>query len=134
MNHWLIKSEPVKYSWEQFEKDGNAVWDGVRNYQARNNLQAMKKGDLVMYYHSNEGMCVVGIAKVVKEYYPDPTIDDPRWVVVDLVPHKKLKKPVTLEAIKADETLQNVGLIRQGRLSVMPLEKAEFDRILKLGS
>jgi predicted RNA-binding protein with PUA-like domain len=134
MNHWLVKSEPVKYSWEQFEKDGNAVWDGVRNYQARNNLQAMKKGDLVMYYHSNEGMCVVGIAKVVKEYYPDPTIDDPRWVVVDLVPHKKLKKPVTLEAIKADETLQNVGLIRQGRLSVMPLEKAEFDRILKLGS
>jgi predicted RNA-binding protein with PUA-like domain len=134
MNHWLVKSEPVKYSWEQFEKDGNAVWDGVRNYQARNNLQAMKKGDLVMYYHSNEGLCVVGIAKVVKEYYPDPTIDDPRWVVVDLVPHKKLKKPVTLEAIKADETLQNVGLIRQGRLSVMPLEKAEFDRILKLGS
>jgi predicted RNA-binding protein with PUA-like domain len=134
MNHWLVKSEPVKYSWEQFEKDGNAVWDGVRNYQARNNLQAMKKGDLVMFYHSNEGMCVVGIAKVVKEFYPDPTIDDPRWVVVDLAPHKKLKKPVTLETIKADETLQNVGLIRQGRLSVMPLTKDEFDRILKLGS
>jgi len=134
MNYWLVKSEPVKYSWEQFEKDGKAVWDGVRNYQARNNLQAMKKGDLVMYYHSNEGMCVVGIAKVVKEFYPDPTIDDPRWVVVDLVPHKKLKKPVTLEAIKADETLQNVGLIRQGRLSVMPLTKDEFDRFLKLGS
>lgn len=134
MNHWLVKSEPVKYSWEQFEKDGNAVWDGVRNYQARNNLQAMKKGELVMFYHSNEGMCVVGIAKVVKEFYPDPTIDDPRWVVVDLAPHKKLKKPVTLETIKADETLQNVGLIRQGRLSVMPLTKDEFDRILKLGS
>ncbi len=134
MNHWLVKSEPVKYSWEQFEKDGNAVWDGVRNYQARNNLQAMKKGDLVMFYHSNEGMCVVGIAKVVKEFYPDPTIDDPRWVVVDLAPHKKLKKPVTLETIKADETLQNIGLIRQGRLSVMPLTKDEFDRILKLGS
>lgn len=134
MNHWLVKSEPVKYSWEQFEKDGKAVWDGVRNYQARNNLQAMKKGDLVMYYHSNEGMCVVGIAKVVKEFYPDPTTDDVRWVVVDLVPHKKLKKPVTLETIKADDTLQNVGLIRQGRLSVMPLTKDEFDRILKLGS
>lgn len=134
MNHWLVKSEPVKYSWEQFEKDGNAVWDGVRNYQARNNLQAMKKGELVMFYHSNEGMCVVGIAKVVKEFYPDPTIDDPRWVVVDLAPHKKLKKPVTLETIKADETLQNIGLIRQGRLSVMPLTKDEFDRILKLGS
>jgi predicted RNA-binding protein with PUA-like domain len=134
MNHWLVKSEPVKYSWEQFEKEGNAVWDGVRNYQARNNLQAMKKGDLVMFYHSNEGMCVVGIAKVVKEHYPDPTIDDARWVVVDLAPYKKLKKPVTLETIKADETLQNVGLIRQGRLSVMPLTKDEFDRILKLGS
>ncbi len=134
MNHWLVKSEPVKYSWEQFEKEGNAVWDGVRNYQARNNLQAMKKGDLVMFYHSNEGMCVVGIAKVVKEHYPDPTIDDARWVVVDLAPYKKLKKPVTLENIKADETLQNVGLIRQGRLSVMPLTKDEFDRILKLGS
>jgi predicted RNA-binding protein with PUA-like domain len=134
MNHWLVKSEPVKYSWEQFEKDGNAVWDGVRNYQARNNLQAMKKGDLVMYYHSNEGMCVVGIAKVVKPFYQDPTTDDARWVVVDLVPYKKLKNPVTLEKIKADETLQNVGLIRQGRLSVMPLNKDEFDRILKLGS
>lgn len=134
MNHWLVKSEPVKYSWEQFEKEGNAVWDGVRNYQARNNLQAMKKGDLVMFYHSNEGMCVVGIAKVVKEHYPDPTIDDARWVVVDLAPYKKLKKPVTLETIKADETLQNVGLIRQGRLSVMSLTKDEFDRILKLGS
>jgi predicted RNA-binding protein with PUA-like domain len=134
MNHWLVKSEPVKYSWEQFEKDGKAVWDGVRNYQARNNLQAMKKGDLVMFYHSNEGMCVVGIAKVIKEFYPDPTIDDPRWVVVDLAPHKKLKKPVTLETIKADETLQNISLVRQGRLSVMPLNKDEFDRILKLGS
>ena len=134
MNHWLVKSEPVKYSWEQFEKDGKAVWDGVRNYQARNNLQAMKKGDLVMFYHSNEGMRVVGIAKVIKEFYPDPTIDDPRWVVVDLAPHKKLKKPVTLETIKADETLQNISLVRQGRLSVMPLNKDEFDRILKLGS
>ena len=94
----------------------------------------MKKGDLVLFYHSNEGMCVVGIAKVVKEHYPDPTIDDPRWVVVDLAPVEALKKPVTLEQMKSDEQLANIGLIRQSRLSVMPLTNAEFDRILALGS
>jgi predicted RNA-binding protein with PUA-like domain len=134
MNYWLVKSEPVKYAWEKFVKDKQTFWDGVRNYQARNNLQAMKKGDLVLFYHSNEGMCVVGIAKVVKEHYPDPTIDDPRWVVVDLAPVEALKKPVTLEQMKADEQLANIGLIRQSRLSVMPLTNAEFDRILALGS
>lgn len=134
MNYWLVKSEPFKYSWEQFEKDKKTFWDGVRNYQARNNMQAMQKGDLVLFYHSNEGMCVVGIAKVVKEAYPDPTIDDPRWVVVDLAPHKKLKKPVTLEAIKADPVLQNIGLVRQGRLSVMSLKAEEFDRIIEMGN
>lgn len=134
MNYWLVKSEPFKYSWEQFEKDKKTFWDGVRNYQARNNMQAMKKGDLVLFYHSNEGMCVVGIAKVVKEAYPDPTIDDPRWVVVDLAPQKKLKKPVTLEAIKADTLLQNIGLVRQGRLSVMALKPEEFDRIIAMGN
>ncbi|MFM2284856.1 MAG: hypothetical protein RLZZ543_353 [Bacteroidota bacterium] len=134
MNYWLVKSEPVKYAWEKFVKDKQTFWDGVRNYQARNNLQAMKKGDLVLFYHSNEGMCVVGIAKVVKEHYPDPTIDDPRWVVVDLAPVEALKNPVTLEQIKADEQLANIGLIRQSRLSVMPLTNAEFDRILALGS
>lgn len=134
MNYWLVKSEPVKYAWEKFVKDKQTFWDGVRNYQARNNLQAMKKGDLVLFYHSNEGMCVVGIAKVVKEHYPDPTIDDPRWVVVDLAPVEALKKPVTLEQMKADEQLANIGLIRQSRLSVMPLSNAEFDRILALGS
>ncbi len=97
MNHWLVKSEPFKYSWEQFEKDGKTFWDGVRNYQARNNLRIMKKGDLVFWYHSNEGKEIVGIAKVAKEYYQDPTTDDKNWVVVDLVPFKKLKKTVTLE-------------------------------------
>lgn len=134
MNYWLVKSEPVKYAWDQFVKDGKTFWDGVRNYQARNNLQAMKKGDLVLYYHSNEGMEVVGIAKVLKEYYPDPTIDDPRWVVVDLAPCKALKKPVSLAQMKQDPMLANIGLIRQGRLSVMPLKPEEFDRIVEMGS
>jgi predicted RNA-binding protein with PUA-like domain len=134
MNYWLVKSEPVKYAWDQFVKDGKTFWDGVRNYQARNNLQAMKKGDLVLYYHSNEGMEVVGIAKVMKEHYPDPTIDDPRWVVVDLAPYKALKKPVSLAQMKQDPMLANIGLIRQGRLSVMPLKSEEFDRIVEMGS
>jgi predicted RNA-binding protein with PUA-like domain len=134
MNYWLVKSEPVKYAWDQFVKDGKTFWDGVRNYQARNNLQAMKKGDLVLYYHSNEGMEVVGIAKVLKEHYPDPTIDDPRWVVVDLAPYKALKKPVSLAQMKQDPMLANIGLIRQGRLSVMPLKSEEFDRIVEMGS
>ncbi len=132
MNYWLVKSEPFKYSWEQFEKDKKTFWDGVRNYQARNNLRDMKKGDLVMFYHSNEGKDVVGIAKVVKEHYQDPTTDDSNWLVVDLAPFKKLKKSVTLEQIKADKQLQNIALVKQGRLSVMPLKKEEFDRILEL--
>ncbi len=134
MNYWLVKSEPVKYAWEKFVKDKKTFWDGVRNYQARNNLQAMKAGDLVLFYHSNEGMCVVGIAKVITEAYPDPTIDDPRWVAVDLAPVEALKHSVTLEQIKADERLANIALIRQSRLSVMPLTNTEFDRILEMGS
>ncbi|MCC7532824.1 MAG: EVE domain-containing protein [Bacteroidia bacterium] len=132
MNYWLVKSEPYKYSWEQFKKDKRTIWDGVRNYQARNNLKAMKKGDLVMWYHSNEGKEVVGIAKVVKEYYQDPTTTDTNWVVVDLAPFKKLKKSVTLEQMKADKRLQNIALIRQGRLSVSSLTAEEFDVILEL--
>ena len=132
MNHWIVKSEPIKYSWEKFEKDKKTFWDGVRNYQARNNLRAMKKGDLVMWYHSNEGKEVVGIAKVAKEFYQDPTTTDPNWVVVDLVPFKKLKKSVTLEQIKADKRLQNIALVRQGRLSVSSLKAVEFDAILEL--
>lgn len=134
MNYFLVKSEPFKYSWEQFNKDGQTFWDGVRNYQARNNMKAMKKGDLVLFYHSNEGKEVVGIAQVVNEFYQDPTTDDPKWVVVDLSPVEALKKPVTLEMIKADDFLQNIALVKQGRLSVMPLQQEEFDRILELGN
>lgn len=134
MNYFLVKSEPFKYSWEKFLKEKETFWDGVRNYQARNNLQAMKKGDLVLFYHSNEGKEVVGIAKVIKESYQDPTTNDERWVVVDLAPLETLAKPVTLEVIKADEQLQNVALVKQGRLSVMPLTREEFDRIVELGS
>lgn len=132
MKHWLVKSEPFKYSWEQFEIEKRTMWDGVRNYQARNNLREMKKGDLVFWYHSNEGKEIVGIAKVAKEHYQDPTTDDKNWVVVDLVPFKKLKKAVTLEQIKIDENLKNIGLVRQGRLSVMELTQEEFDYILLL--
>ncbi len=134
MNYWLVKSEPVKYSWDRFEKEGRTVWDGVRNYQARNNLQAMKMGDRVLYYHSNEGKEIVGIAKVVREAYPDPTADDPAWVVVDLIPEQKLTKTVTLEQLKSDDRLKQMALIRQSRLSVMPVKPEEFDVIAALGT
>lgn len=134
MNHWLVKSEPFKYSWEKFNQDGRTFWDGVRNYQARNNLKAMKEGDLVLFYHSNEGKNVVGIAKVVKEFYQDPTTDDANWVVVDLAPVEALKNPVSLEQIKGEESLKDISLVRQGRLSVMPLRAEEFDKILEMGS
>lgn len=134
MNHWLVKSEPVKYSWSQFLKDKKTVWDGVRNYQARNNLKEMKKGDLVLWYHSNEGMEIVGVAKVVKEFYQDPTTSETAWVVVELAPFETLKKTVTLAQIKADKKLQNVGLIKQPRLSVMAVKKEDFDYILQLAS
>lgn len=132
MKHWLVKSEPFKYSWEKFLEDGRTFWDGVRNYQARNNLKEMKEGDLVMFYHSNEGKAVVGVAKVVKEFYQDPTTEDTNWVVVDLVPVETLKNHVTLEIIKSDPKLKDIALVRQGRLSVMPLKREEFDRILEL--
>ncbi|WP_231465038.1 MULTISPECIES: EVE domain-containing protein [unclassified Pedobacter] len=132
--HWLVKSEPFKYSWEKFNEDGRTFWDGVRNYQARNNLRDMKEGDLVLFYHSNEGKNVVGVAKVVKESYQDPTTEDKNWVVVDLVPIESLKNPVSLEQIKAEESLKDISLVRQGRLSVMPLKAEEFDKILEMGS
>lgn len=134
MNHWLVKSEPFKYSWDKFNQEGRTFWDGVRNYQARNNLRLMEMGDLVMWYHSNEGKEIVGIARVVKTAYQDPTTDDTNWVVVDLEPVESLKRPVTLEEIKADERLKDIGLVRQGRLSVMAVKREEFDRILELAS
>lgn len=132
MNYWLIKSEPFKYSWTQFEKDGVTFWDGVRNYAARNNLKAMKKGDLLFWYHSNEGLEIVGIAKLVKEFYQDPTTDQDAWVVVDVKPYKLLKKPVSLAQIKADERLQNMALVRLGRLSVQPVTQEEWDIVMEM--
>lgn len=134
MNYWLVKSEPVKYSWERFLKEGKTHWDGVRNYQARNSLREMKEGDLVLFYHSNEGKEVVGIAKVVKESYQDPTTTDPNWVAVDLIPEASLKNAVGLDVIKANPLLQQILLVRNGRISVMPLNKEEFNCIVKLGS
>ena len=134
MNYWIIKSEPHKYSWDQFTKDGKTFWDGVRNYQARNNLKEMKVGDLVLFYHSNEGKEVVGIARVVGESYQDPTTEDTNWLVVDFAPVEPLKKPVTLAQIKADEQLKGINLVRQGRLSVVSIKREEFDRILEMGS
>lgn len=133
MNYWLVKSEPVKYSWQQFLKDGKTVWDGVRNYTARNNLRAMKLGDFVLYYHSNEGKEIVGYAKVVREAFQDPTTEDPAWVSVEISPEKTFKNTVTLEHIKTDAVLENMLIIKQGRLSVMPVTKKEFEHILKLG-
>ena len=130
---WLVKQEPSKYSWETFLKDGETYWDGVRNYQARNNLQSMKKGDLVFFYHSVIGKEIKGVAKVTREAYPDPTAKEGDWSVVDLKPIKELKTPVTLEAIKADKALAEMPLLRQSRLSVMPLAAAQFKRVLKLG-
>ena len=133
MNYWLIKSEPFKYSWEQFSKDKKTIWDGVRNYGARNNLRDMKKNELALFYHSNEGLEIVGIAKVSKESFQDPTTEDTRWLVVELKPLHGINE-VSLETIKKDALLQNIGLIKQSRLSVMPLKVEEFDRILELGS
>lgn len=132
MSYWLVKSEPTKYSWEQFEKDGQTFWDGVRNYAARNNLQAMKKGDLVLWYHSNEGMEIVGIAKVIKESYQDPTTEEKVWVVVDLKPYKKLKRPVSLAQVKADKRLTDMDLVRLGRLSVQSVKEKEWDIVMAL--
>lgn len=133
MNYWLVKSEPFKYSWEQLLKDGKTVWDGVRNYAARNNLRDMAKGDHVFFYHSNEGLAIVGIAEVAKAAYQDPTTDDPNWVVVDLKPIKTLPSPVTLETLKADPFFENMDLVRLSRLSVGKVTAAEYKKIMKLG-
>lgn len=132
MAYWLVKSEPFKYSWEQFVKDKQTHWDGVRNYAARNNLRAMKRGDEVLFYHSNEGLEIVGIAKVVKEAYQDPTTDEDAWVVVDLKPVKKLKQPVSLKQIKADDRLKNMDLLRLGRLSVGSVKEEEWTVVMEM--
>ncbi|MGN6530755.1 MAG: EVE domain-containing protein [Ginsengibacter sp.] len=132
MNYWLVKSEPFKYSWQQFLKDKKTHWDGVRNYAARNNLREMKKGDEVFFYHSNEGMEIVGIAMVVKEAYQDPTTDDKNWVVVDLKPVKALKNPVTLTDIKAEAKFENMELVKNSRLSVQKVTPDEWKLIMKM--
>ena len=131
--YWLVKQEPESYSWADFVKEGNAAWTGIRNFQARNNLRAMKKRDPVLFYHSGESKQVVGVARVDKTAYPDPTATEGDWSGVDLVPVKALKKPVTLGIIKADRALKEIPLIRNSRLSVMPLTEAQFNRILELG-
>ncbi len=134
MNYWLVKSDPEEYGWNDLKKDGETEWTGIRNYAARLHLNAMKKGDRVMFYHSNADMAVVGIASVAKEAYPDPTTDDDRWVAVNLKYEKPLGKPVTLVQIKAEKKLKNIGLVRIGRLSVMPLSEQEFKWIETLGN
>lgn len=130
MNYWLLKSEPGTYSWDDLVKDKRTQWDGVRNYQARNNMKEMKKGDLALFYHSVNEKAVVGIAEIVKEHYPDPTIDDERWVAVDVAPFEETEQRVTLDNIKKDKRLEQMVLVRNSRLSVQPVKKEEFDIIL----
>lgn len=133
MAHWLVKSEPSTYGWQQLVKDKQTTWDGVRNFAARGHLKSMKKGDEVFFYHSNEGTEIVGIAGVAKEYYQDPTTDDTNWVAVDLKPYKAFKRPVSLAEIKANKRLQNMPLVRIGRLSVQPVSDEEWDIIMEMG-
>jgi predicted RNA-binding protein with PUA-like domain len=132
MAYWLIKSEPFKYSWQQLEKDGRTFWDGVRNYAARNNLKAMKKGDQIFFYHSNEGLEIVGIVKVVKEAYQDPTTEEEAWVAVDVAPVKRLKKPVSLAAIKSESALSSMEILRLSRLSVCRVTEEQWQKILQM--
>jgi len=132
-HHWLAKSEPETYSWDDLVREGRTTWTGVRNYAARNNLQAMSVGDEVLFYHSGEGKSVVGVARVAKAAFRDPTADEPAWVAVELTPVRPLARPVSLAQIKADLPLKEIELVRQSRLSVSPVKPAEFARILKLG-
>ncbi len=134
MAYWLIKSEPFTYSWDQLVKDKQTFWNGIRNYAARNNLRAMKKGDEVFFYHSNEGLEIVGIAKVVKEAYQDPTTDDAAWLVVDFKPVRKLKKPVSLKDIKGEKRLANMDLMRLGRLSVQSVKEEEWKLVMEMAA
>jgi predicted RNA-binding protein with PUA-like domain len=132
-SYWMVKQEPETYSWDDFVNDGGTDWTGVRNYQARNNLRAMKSGERVLFYHSGKDKAVVGVAEVAKPAYADPTADDEQWVAVDLKPVKRLKNPVPLAAIRYDKRLSDLPLIRQSQLSVMPLTKDEFDTIVATG-
>ena len=132
MNYWLVKSEPEAYSWDKFVKDGKTAWTGVRNFTARLNLRAMKKGDVVCFYHSVTGKEIVGLARVAKEYYSDPTATEGDWSCVDLEAVKPLKHPVTLEAVKADKALKDMKLVKLSRLSVSPVTAAEFARVMEL--
>lgn len=134
MNYWLIKSEPYKYSWDQMVADGSTYWDGVRSYPARVHLRAMKNGDLCLFYHSNEGKEIVGITRVIKEAYQDPTTYDEKWVAVDVEVVKPLNNSVTLAQIKSNDTLANMALVKQGRLSVGPVQEFEFEEIIKLSN
>jgi predicted RNA-binding protein with PUA-like domain len=134
MNYWLIKTEPNEYSWDDLVKLGKDHWDGVRNYAARMHMKNMKVGDLAFFYHSVKQRDIVGVAEIVREYYPDPTTDDDRWVVVDVVPKEKLKKPVNLDQVKADTRLSEMALVRIGRLSVQPVSKMEYDIIMKMAN
>lgn len=136
MQYWLIKSEPFKYPWSQLLQDGRTMWDGIRNYQARNYLMAMEVGDLCLFYHSNEGKAVVGVAKVVNTYYPDPTVEPDEkgsWVVVDVAPYMTLPQPVTLEQLRAEPALKDLNIFRQMRLSVVSVTQEHFDLILEMG-
>ena len=132
MAYWLVKSDPKAYSWEDMKKDKSTAWDGVRNYQARNNLAKMEKNDRALFYHSQQDREVVGITKVTKESFPDPTTNDKRWIAVELTYEKSLNKTVTLNMIKKEPKLKNIALIRQARLSVMPLTKEEYTTIIKM--
>jgi predicted RNA-binding protein with PUA-like domain len=133
LQHWMVKQEPTTYPWSQFVADGGTKWTGVRNFQARNNLRSMRVGDLALYYHSVVGKAVVGIARVDREAYPDPTATEGDWECVDLVPVEALSRPVTLEMIKANEVLKGIALVRQSRLSVIPLLALEYKELLRLG-
>lgn len=133
MTYWLVKQEPEDYSWDDFDKENGTAWTGVRNFQARNNLRAMKKGDRVLFYHSGSGREIVGVSRVSKTAYPDPTACDGDWSCVDLVPVRAFAVSVPLATIKEDRVLKEMALVRQSRLSVMPVTKPQFDRILKLG-
>lgn len=134
MGYWLVKSEPGTYSWDDLQRDKKTRWDGVRNFQARNHLRAMRPDDRALFYHSGDDKCVVGVARVVCEPYPDPSARDGDWTVVDVAAETALARPVALAEIKADAALKNMVLVKQSRLSVQPVTKAEYEHVLKLGS